>query len=286
MNKKVMMAGAMLAATTLMTVTPLTDAPVANRLISSAMASAKYNDSEYALMGYLMLDKDAKIAEIAKEKPAKDGIGMTLTQKGNTYTIGFGGHTTDMIVNADSVTVSYDDFKSDGTGMGDKNASKTYSKSALAAKYGDDKPYFDRIIKNFNLSTGTGQASQQPAKNSTGSKLEYNSITPMETAAAIVYYQQPRMFKDSVKNGGMELRQRDSSDVDEPGNGIMFELVTKNAQEGSFDYTVDHDGEIYFYGAGDHHHGSVNLHKVINKVNNDGAVAKVRALATEIDFVH
>lgn len=87
--------------------------------------------------------------------------------------------------------------------------------------------------------------------------------------------------------GGMELRQRDSNsmDLDEPGNGILFELITKNAQEGSFDYTVDHDGEVYFYGAGDDYFGKVNLRKVINTVNDDGAVSKVWTLTAETDFV-
>lgn len=131
----------------------------------------------------------------------------------------------------------------------------------------------------------TVQASE--SKVSATDQLEYDSITPMETAAAIVYYQQPQMFKDSLKMGGMELRQSDANSIglDEPGNGILFGLITKNAQEGSFDYTVDHDGEIYFYGAGDDYFGKVNLHKVINTVNDDGAVSKVRTLAAETDFV-
>lgn len=131
-----------------------------------------------------------------------------------------------------------------------------------------------------------GTTVKADSKVSDTDQLEYGSITPMETAAAIVYYRQPRMFKESLKMGGMDLHQYNSSHADEPGNGIMFDLVTKNAQEGSFDYTVDHDGEIYFYGAGDQHYGSVNLRKVINKVNNEGAVSKVRALASETDFIH
>lgn len=289
MNKKVMMAGAMLVATMLMTVVPLTDAPAANHFISSAVASAKYNDSEYALMGYLKL-ADASAAELSKNKPAKEGVGLTLKQRGNMYIINCGGHSTDMIVNADTVTVKYDDFKSDGTGMGDKNASKTYSKAKLAAEYGKDKPYLDKLIKTFNLTDGSGSSTYtvdgvEHAKLSKTTVLDYNSITPMETAAAITYYRQPRMFQDATKQGGMELRQRPAGDVDHPGNGLMFSLIPKNAQSGDFSYTVDHNGQVYFYGAGDHHWGSANLHKIINKINNEGAVNKVRALATKTDLM-
>lgn len=284
MKKKVTIA-ALVAAATMLTAAPLTGAVPGSVTTVPVQASIRYNDSEYALMAFLALDDSMTAQQLAKNKPPKDGMGMTLTQKGNHYTIGFGAHDSTMIVNSNDVTVLYDAPKSDGSGMGDKNAAKTYSKASLARRYGHDKSYFDTVIANYHLSMGTGQ-NVPAAKVSKTAQLGYETITPMETAAAITYYRQPRMFNDALKAGGMNLTQGDSSDVDEPGNGIMFSLIPKKAQQGDFSYTVDRDGQVYFYGAGDTHHGSVNLRKVIRTVNADGAVAKVRQLANEIDFQH
>lgn len=274
---------ALVAATTLMAVAPVANLVPAGNLVMTAQASASYNDSEYALMGYLALDDSMTAKKLAKIRSSKDSVGILLHQRGNHYNIGFGVHDTTMIVNANDVTVLYDAPKSDGSGMGEKNASKTYSKADLANRFGSDKAYLDQVITRYHLSTSSNQAAPT-AKVSNTSELGYETITPMETAAAITYYRQPRMFKDALKLGGMNLTQSDSSSVDEPGNGIMFSLLPKNAQQGDFSYTVDHDGQIYFYGAGDTHHGSVNLRKVIQTVNDDGAVKQVRKLASETDL--
>lgn len=246
-------------------------------------AASNYSQSEYALMAYLKLTGvSSKTIAHAKHLTA-DG-GMELTQKGNTYTIGFGAHSTDMIVDADTVTVVYDAPTSEG--MGNRNASKTYSKSMLANKYGKDKGNLDLAIKHFNLTDDHGSASE---------KLDYQTITPMQTAAAIAYYGQSKIGKGAWRGlnnfGSLGLTQLDNADhLAVKGRGNSWYLSPKNMNGGtSAAYTVGADGTVAFYTVKtvdkDEEHepqATVNLHSIIQYVNQQHAVEQVKGIARQI----
>lgn len=104
-----------------------------------------------------------------------DNEGMKITKNGNTYTFGVFpmGHSTNVIVNDDNVTVKYDE-NTDGSGMGDKNGSKTYSKQELASKYANQKDEIDKVIKKYNLDSNddTNNSNQQAAPTDLDEKTE------------------------------------------------------------------------------------------------------------------
>ncbi|MCC4359312.1 Lreu_0056 family protein [Limosilactobacillus reuteri] len=142
---------------------------------SSKPQTDRFNNNEYGIMGYLMLVQRSatELANAPKNSNAESG--MEIKKKGNVYTLGMLpiGHSVNVIVNNDNVTVKYDE-NTDGSGMGDKNASKTYSKQELASKYADQKDEIDKVIKKYNLDSNadTNNSHQQAAPTDLDEKTE------------------------------------------------------------------------------------------------------------------
>lgn len=112
---------------------------------SSKPQADKFNNNEYGVMGYLIQSQTSASKLANTTRSTGDNEGMRITKNGNTYTFEVFpmGHSTNVIVNNDNVTVKYDE-NTDGSGMGDKNGSKTYSKDELANKFANQKM---RLIK-------------------------------------------------------------------------------------------------------------------------------------------
>ena len=147
---------------------------------SSKPQTDRFNNNEYGIMGYLMLVQRSatELANTQKNDENdsnSDEGGMEIKKNGNVYTLGMLpiGHSVNVIVNNDNVTVKYDE-NTDGSGMGDKNASKTYSKQELASKYADQKDEIDKVIKKYNLdsNTDTNNSNQQAAPTDLDEKTE------------------------------------------------------------------------------------------------------------------
>lgn len=142
---------------------------------SSKPQTDRFNNNEYGIMGYLMLVQRSATELTNAPKNSNAESGMEIKKKGNVYTLGMLpiGHSVNVIVNNDNVTVKYDE-NTDGSGMGDKNASKTYSKQELASKYADQKDEIDKVIKKYNLDSNadTNNSNQQAAPTDLDKKTE------------------------------------------------------------------------------------------------------------------
>lgn len=142
---------------------------------SSKTQTDRFNNNEYGIMGYLMLVQRSatELANAPKNSNAESG--MEIKKNGNVYTLGMLpiGHSVNVIVNNDNVTVKYDE-NTDGSGMGDKNGSKTYSKQELTSKYASQKDEIDKVIKKYNLdsNSGTNNSNQQAAPTDLDEKTE------------------------------------------------------------------------------------------------------------------
>lgn len=142
---------------------------------SSKTQTDRFNNNEYGIMGYLMLVQRSatELANAPKNSNAESG--MEIKKNGNVYTLGMLpiGHSVNVIVNNDNVTVKYDE-NTDGSGMGDKNGSKTYSKQELASKYASQKDEIDKVIKKYNLDSNsdTNNSNQQAAPTDFDEKTE------------------------------------------------------------------------------------------------------------------
>lgn len=123
---------------------------------SSSSQQQTYTDAEYAMMAYEKLDGQG----MANLQSNADR--MNWYQKGNKFSVDFGGHSTTMTVNNNDVLVTYDTATS--SGMGEKNASVTYIKAGLAKEYGQYKDTLDQLI-----ATGTTNAQQRDGASSTSS---------------------------------------------------------------------------------------------------------------------
>ncbi|MDK8117127.1 hypothetical protein QP705_07940 [Limosilactobacillus reuteri] len=142
---------------------------------SSKPQTDTFNNNEYGIMGYLMLVQRSatELANAPKNSNAESG--MEIKKNSNVYTLGMLpiGHSVNVIVNNDNVTVKYDE-NTDGSGMGDKNGSKTYSKQELASKYTSQKDEIDKVIKKYNLdsNSNTNNSNQQAAPTDLDEKTE------------------------------------------------------------------------------------------------------------------
>lgn len=122
----------------------------------------KYKDDEYALAAYLKLQNQTA------SDLEQDATNMNWQANGNSYTIGFGGHTTTMNVNKDSVDVTYDEVE--GNHMGSGNGHKTYSKVALAKLIKAQKSDIDSLLSgksdSENATSSESKGSESNTSNS------------------------------------------------------------------------------------------------------------------------
>ncbi|QZN93368.1 hypothetical protein KZE55_02025 [Limosilactobacillus panis] len=187
----------------------------------------KYKDDEYALAAYLKLQNQTA------SDLEQDTANMNWQANGNSYTIGFGGHTTTMTVNKDSVDVTYDEVEGDHMGSG--NGHKTYSKKQLNNSIKQQKSTIDQLLNNDNGSSSTkvnnssanNQSSpagnQQTQVSNTTSQTTTNQSDPNDVARA-------KGFKDVGGHSAAEWSQWEAGEeaVNSPEN-----LARYQAEHGS-----------------------------------------------------
>ena len=124
----------------------------------------KYKDDEYALAAYLKLQNQTA------SDLAQDAANMNWRANGNSYSIDFGGHTTTMNVNKDSVDVTYDEVEGDHMGSG--NGHKTYSKAVLAKLIKEQKSDIDSLLsgKSDNENASSSESKGSDSNTSTSNQ--------------------------------------------------------------------------------------------------------------------
>lgn len=127
-------------------------------------------------------------------------------------------------------------------------------------------------------------------------KLDYESITPMQTAAAIAYYGQHKVKKTIWKeifdgSDDLDIYQNDNADgLNVKGRGNSWMLHPSQEGGGHMaTYTVGANGEVAFYDVSTVNqdenkdpYTTVNLRDIINYVNNQGAVDQIKDKAQHI----
>lgn len=127
-------------------------------------------------------------------------------------------------------------------------------------------------------------------------KLDYKTITPMQTAAAIAYYGQHKVgtgiWKDIFAGStDLDLYQNDNADgLNVKGRGNSWMLHPSNEGGGHMaTYTVGADGEVAFYDVSavnedddKNPSATINLRDIINYVNEQGAVDQIKDKAQHI----
>ncbi|MGM9892301.1 hypothetical protein [Limosilactobacillus sp.] len=136
-----------------------------------------------------------------------------------------------------------------------------------------------------------------PTVTAASEKLDYQTITPLQTAAAIAYYGQKKIDKGAWRElndfGPLGLTQLDNADhLAVKGRGNSWYLSPRNMNGGtSAAYTVGADGTVAFYTvktvdqAEEHEpQATVNLHSIIQYVNQQHAVEQVKGAAQQIQL--
>ena len=134
------------------------------------------------------------------------------------------------------------------------------------------------------------------SSNSNNEKLNYETITPMQTAAAIAYYGQHKIGKSIWKDifdgsTDLDIYQKDDADgLNVKGRGNSWMLHP--SQEGGSHmatYTVGANGDVAFYDVSAVNqdedkdpYATVNLRDIINYVNDQGVVDQIKDKAQHI----
>lgn len=131
-------------------------------------------------------------------------------------------------------------------------------------------------------------------------QLDYETITPMQTAAAIAYYGQHEVGKQLWKHlfdgsSDLDIYQNDNADgLNVKGRGNSWMLHPSGENGGHMaTYTVGADGTVAFYDVAPSNqdkdkdpYTTVNLHDIINYVNEHHAVEQVKDKAQHIHLQH
>ena len=189
---------------------------------SATPQKQQYTNSEYAVMGYLKL-----VNESADGLPTDTTL-VNWAKKGNVYAIDFGAHSTEMTIEHKQVVVRYDAPRGD-QGMGTKNASKTYTKSALAAEYGASRDRIDQFLAQV----GDGQGKQSQAK---------DQLNPQEIGIMLYQMKQPEAYHSLLG----EHLWYDSSAENTTGETAGYNAITANG-DGLADLYWQQNGDQITY---------------------------------------
>lgn len=172
----------------------------------------------------------------------------------------------------------------------------------LAAAYFAGRT-FSRPAVNSSQSTGSKTAAVQNSSSSSAAsssandeRLAYDSITPLQTAAAIMYYAKDKLggqkdWQSIYDTNSIDLYQTDQTDhLSNPGRGVCWMLHPANMAGGDTPtYTVGADGTVSYYHVTTVNQNkdkdpllTVNLHDIISYVNNHHAMGEIKAKAQSI----
>lgn len=171
-------------------------------------------------------------------------------------------------------------------------AGKMFNKSSVQTSQTNSSS----VAKTSSKTNSSNESSTSSSDNDSGDKLDYDTITPMQTAAAIAYYGQHEVSKgiwkkifDSTED--LDIYQNDNADhLNVKGRGNSWMLHPSN-EGGGHDatYTVSADGDVAFYDVSAVNKDddkdpitTVNLHDIINYVNDHGVVDQIKDKAQHI----
>lgn len=162
------------------------------------------------------------------------------------------------------------------------------------------QPSTTHTAQTSSTSSSTESSSVSSASSSSSSdRLDYETITPMQTAA-IAYYGQHEVGKQLWKDlfdgsSDLDIYQNDNADgLNVKGRGNSWMLHPSNENGGHMaTYTVGADGTVAFYDVAPYNkdkdkgpYTTVNLHDIINYVNEHHAVEQVKNKAQHIHLQH
>lgn len=171
-------------------------------------------------------------------------------------------------------------------------AGKMFNKSSVQTSQTSSSS----VAKTSSKTNSSTESSSASSSNDSGDKLDYDSITPMQTAAAIAYYGQHEVDKGIWKNifdgsENLDIYQSDNADhlnVKSRGNSWMLHPSDEGGGHDAT-YTVGADGEVAFYDVSAVNkdddkdpYTTVNLHDIINYVNDYGVVNQIKEKAQHI----
>ncbi len=172
-------------------------------------------------------------------------------------------------------------------------AGKMFNKSSVQTSQTSSSS----VAKTSSKTNSSTESSSTSSSNGSGDKLDYESITPMQTAAAIAYYGDHVVDKGcwhglfSSYSDDIDLQQFDNADhLNVKGRGNSWSLRPSNMNGGALaQYTVGADGEVAFYDVKTTNLqkdkdpvATANLHDIINYVNDHGVVDQIKDKAQHI----
>lgn len=172
-------------------------------------------------------------------------------------------------------------------------AGKMFNKSSVQTSQTSSSS----VAKTSSKTNSSTESSSASSSNDSGDKLDYDSITPMQTAAAIAYYGDHVIDKGcwhglfSSYGDDLDIDQFDNADhLNVKGRGNSWGLRPSNVNGGAIaQYTVGADGEVAFYDVKTTNLqkdkdplATANLHDIINYVNDHGVVDQIKDKAQHI----
>lgn len=153
-----------------------------------------------------------------------------------------------------------------------------------------------QISSTSSSKTNSASSSSSSIQNKTNEKLDYNTITPMQTAAAIAYYGENQVHSniwDEIFSGSNDLdiyQQSNADHLNVKGRGNSWMLHPSNEGGGHMaTYTVGANGDVAFYDVSAVNKNknqdlieTENLRDIISYINDHDAVSQVKDKAQHI----
>ena len=172
-------------------------------------------------------------------------------------------------------------------------AGRTFSKPSLDSNKGT---ITKAPVRQSSSSSASATSTSSSSTSTDTDRLDYNTITPMQTAAAIMYYAKDKLSDQgdwhSIYNAnGIDLFQSNNTEhLSDPGRGVCWSLHPSDMAGGDTPtYTVGADGTVSYYHVTTVNQNkdkdpllTANLHDIINYVNSHHAVSEIKAKAQDI----
>lgn len=131
---------------------------------------SRFSTEEYALAAYL------KFQHQSAANLANNSENMHWRQDGNKFSIDFGAHSTEMLVESKNVQITFDDI--DGDHMGQGNGHKEYTKEELYQEIKSQKHTIDEVLskhQNDGVDNSSSNSSQQDTQSSNAQSTSTSS---------------------------------------------------------------------------------------------------------------
>ena len=172
-------------------------------------------------------------------------------------------------------------------------AGRTLSKPAVDSS---QETSTKAAAQQSSASSSSAASTSSSSTSADADQLDYNTITPMQTAAAIMYYAKDKLSDQNdwhsiYTANGIDLFQSNNTEhLSDPGRGVCWSLHPSDMAGGDTPtYTVGADGTVSYYHVTTVNQNkdkdpllTANLHDIINYVNSHHAVSEIKAKAQDI----